>query len=107
MSIGNLTVLSIGKLQPQLAGPAAGTLYDQLSVNGTVSLSGLLDAQLSYSPSFNDSLWIVNNDGTDAITGTFTGLAQGSQFPLTSTFDNQVYQFKVFYNTDFGTHNTT
>jgi autotransporter-associated beta strand protein len=63
----------------QLNGPDPGTGYDQLDVTGTVSLNGAtLDAALGFSPAPGDRFVIIQNDGTDPVTGTFAGLPQGA-----------------------------
>ena len=67
----------------ELGGNAAGTGYDQAAVTGTVSLAGAnLDLALinGFDPDTGDSFTILANDGTDAIGGTFAGLAQGATF---------------------------
>lgn len=54
------------------------TDYDQLDVNGTATL---LDPDLSISwgfvPAKGDEFTIVDNDGADAVVGTFNGLPEG------------------------------
>jgi autotransporter-associated beta strand protein len=68
-----------GLLQIELDGPSFGQ-YDQLNVNGTVSLSGItLSPSLNYASSVGDQFTIINNDGTDPVSGTFTGLPQGKK----------------------------
>ena len=66
------------------AGPTglgAGTIYDQISVTGAVTLGG---GNLTVNPSANlqvgDKFFIVLNDGTDLVTGTFNGLSNLSTF---------------------------
>ncbi|MBK1826740.1 beta strand repeat-containing protein [Haloferula rosea] len=53
--------------------------HDQIDVTGTVDITGgtLVDQFTAGSFVNGDMLFILVNDGTDAITGTFTGLAQG------------------------------
>ena len=56
----------------QLGGTSTA-LYDQLNVNGTVTLSG--SAQISllgFTPTIGNTFYAILNDGTDAITGTFS-----------------------------------
>ncbi len=71
--------------------------YDQLNVAGNIDLNG---AELNFytTNSFNttvvagDVFTIVENDGTDAINGTFNGLPEGAIIPnfLGSTLDAQI-----------------
>ena len=57
-----------------------------------MSLNGIsLDASLNYASAVNDQFTIINNDGTDPVAGTFTGLAQGA----TLTIGSQ--QFQISY----------
>ena len=80
------TVLAFGSgadLAISILGPTADTQYTQLNVAGLVDLTGA-DLVLSgaYVPTTGDSFIIVNNDGTDAITGTFNGLPEGSRVSI-------------------------
>ena len=53
----------------------------RLSSNRTVNLTGLkLNASLGFASAPNDQFRIINNDVTDAVIGTFTGLPQNAQF---------------------------
>jgi autotransporter-associated beta strand protein len=82
---GNYTQLSGGALAIELNGMTVGTQYDQLSVNGTVNLSGAtLAATLGsgFNPGVGAMFTIIDNDGTDAVTGTFAGLAEGAVFSI-------------------------
>src|SRR3989449_6171888 len=63
----------------QLNGTTAGTGYDQLNVTGSVNLgSATLSGTLGFSPPNGTSFTIINNDGGDAVIGTFAGLPEGS-----------------------------
>lgn len=76
LNCGNLGGGS-GVLRVELNGTNPGTGYDQLNVSGTVDLTGMsLNASLGYTSSTNDTFTIINNDGTDPVTGTFSGLPQ-------------------------------
>ncbi|HYR76789.1 MAG TPA: autotransporter-associated beta strand repeat-containing protein, partial [Pyrinomonadaceae bacterium] len=67
----------------QLNGTTAGSGYDQLNVTGTVNLTGAtLSASLGFTPAGGTQLTIINNDGTDAVVGTFSGLAEGATVTL-------------------------
>jgi autotransporter-associated beta strand protein len=72
-----------GTYQAEIGGTTACTDYDQLNVTGAVDLSGsTLDASIvnGFVPKVGQSFTIINNDGSDPITGTFAGLAQGATF---------------------------
>jgi hypothetical protein len=74
-----------GSLVAELNGTTVATQYDQLKVNGTVSLGGPLTAQLTYAAKNNDTFIIIDNNGTgDAVTGTFNGLIEGATFNVNS-----------------------
>ncbi len=52
--------------------------HDQLNVTGTVNLDQAnLKVSVGFSPVLNDVFIIINNDGSDTITGTFAGIAEG------------------------------
>jgi fibronectin-binding autotransporter adhesin len=55
--------------------------YDQISVSGTVGLTGsTLAPSLGFAPAVGDTFRLIDNDDTDPIAGTFAGLAEGSLF---------------------------
>ena len=52
-----------------------------LDVSGSVALnSAHLNVSLGYQPTVGTALTILNNDGIDAVSGTFTGLPEGQIF---------------------------
>src|SRR5262249_6414923 len=78
-------------------GQTADTQYNQRNVIGQVKLTGAdLVLSGSYAPAPGDSFLIVNNDGTDAITGTFNGLPDGATF--TATVGSVLTTFQIFYH---------
>ena len=79
---------SNGNLSVQLNGTTAGTQYDRLNVTGTVALAGTLNVTLGvgYTPAIGDAFTILTNDSTEAITGTFNGLGEGSLFAVGSDY---------------------
>lgn len=88
-----------GTLQIEIEGDTAGNgagFHDQVIVNGTVTLGGTLSL-LSFSGAYvtNDLMFILLNDGTDAITNTFSGLAQGATVTTYGGFD-----WIISYNAD-------
>ncbi|BAQ60477.1 alkaline phosphatase [Geminocystis sp. NIES-3708] len=54
--------------------------FDTLNLTGAVDLVGsTLNLDISnYTPTADTVYTLINNDGTDAVTGTFTGLAEGA-----------------------------
>ena len=66
----------------EIGGTTAGTQYDQLIVNGTVTLAGALSTSLlvGFNPTTGSTYTIILNDGADAVSGTFNGLAEGATF---------------------------
>ena len=81
LNTGNLTLN--GTYQAEIGGTTACSGYDQLNVAGTVDLTGAtLNVALSggFVPAAGQSFTIVNNDGSDPVTGTFNGLAEGASF---------------------------
>lgn len=100
LNTGDLTLAaSTSHLTLEINGITAGTLYDQVNVTGAVSLNG--DFQLSlgtFNPAdFVDKFYIVVNDGSDAVTGTFAGLSEGA------TFLQAGQNWQIFYGGDFAT----
>ena len=86
----NYTQNSTGRLDIEIGGLAAASEHDQLDVIGGVTLAGTINVSLLgvYVADFGDQFVIVNNDGTDAIVGTFAGLSEGETFTVgTSQFE--------------------
>ncbi|MEL0169538.1 MAG: Ig-like domain-containing protein, partial [Pseudomonadaceae bacterium] len=77
---GNLQLETGSTLAVDISGTTAGTEYDQLIVNGTVTInSAELTVNLgSYTPPTSSTFTIISNDGVDAITGSFAALTEGS-----------------------------
>ncbi|MCF8370885.1 MAG: T9SS type A sorting domain-containing protein [Bacteroidales bacterium] len=87
---GNYNLAGGATLYTEIDGSTVCTDYDQLIVNGTITLAGFLDGLASVSPV--GDIVILNNDGTDVISGNFNGQAEGSfvtmgiaQFQITYT----------------------
>ena len=84
-----------GTYQAEIGGTDPCTGYDQIKVTGTVNLAGsTLDATLygGFVPKVGQSYTIINNDAADAVTGTFTGIANGG------TYSNQGVTYTVNYD---------
>lgn len=69
-----------GTLQIELNGTTPGSGHDQINVRGSVDLLGLkLSASLGFASVPSSQFTIINNDSSDAVSGTFTGLAQNGK----------------------------
>jgi autotransporter-associated beta strand protein len=76
LTLGNLNVTTMGRVEPDLN----AALADRLVVNGTVQLDGPLNVILAAGTMLNvgTRYRIIDNDGTDAIMGTFAGAREAS-----------------------------
>lgn len=73
----NANALGGGQVEIELNGLSLGSGYDQINVRGTVNLTGLtLSPTLNFASAATDQFTIINNDGADAVIGTFAGLPQ-------------------------------
>jgi hypothetical protein len=95
LTTGDFTFGSSSSYDFEVGGVTACTLYDQIKVTGTVDINdgATLNTVLynGFKPTAGQKYVLVSNDGTDAITGTFTNAAQGA------TITVGAYQFSVSY----------
>jgi autotransporter-associated beta strand protein len=91
LNSGNLTLEDGSTLAIELNGTTLGTQYDQVNATGTVSLAGLLVLTAGFTPTNGDLFFIIRNNLSDAVSGTFSGLADGS-----SVFAG-LQEFKISY----------
>jgi hypothetical protein len=82
-----------GSYNAEIGGTTPGAQYDQINVTGPVSLGGNLNVSLlgGFVPTVGSQFVIINNDGTDAVTSTFTGLPQGATITVGGV------QFQISY----------
>ncbi|QYO65841.1 FG-GAP repeat domain-containing protein [Leptolyngbya sp. 7M] len=89
---GGLTLSQNGAFACKIAGTTPGSGgYDQLNVLGPVVLNDSLLAPVPWDgfvPSVGDEFVIINNDGSDPVSGTFLDLPEGAIFagPLNTAF---------------------
>src|SRR5262249_21766516 len=110
LSTGDLNLNNAAIFDDQLNGATAGGVngYDQINVTRAVSLTTpTLNATLGYVPAVDDKLFIIANDGTDPVSGTFAGLPQGARLALVSSVDSQTYYFTISYTGDSSTNSAT
>ena len=90
LDTGDVDLSSAGTvtLELVLGGTTGGLNFDRLRVAGSVDLSGQelgLSLASGYTPDVGDAFGIIDNDAADAVSGTFSGLSEGSTFTLGST----------------------
>ncbi len=85
-SIGTLETKSVSITGPAYFDLAPGQASDLLRVNGTVALGGnTLSLHVTAgAPGAGETFTIIDNDGTDAVSGTFAGLPEGATVTLGS-----------------------
>jgi fibronectin-binding autotransporter adhesin len=105
LGTGELTLAGGSVLSIEANGTTVSTQYDQVNVTGGVSIAGNLAVALGYTPTLGDNLFIINNDGSDAVGGGFANLGVGNTVDL--AFNSVVYRFAVSYTGDFGSRSTT
>lgn len=83
---GNLTLAANDTVEIEVGGTSAGetaTDHDQINVTGTVTIGANVALTTSligaFVPFAGDEFILINNDGADAVTGTFQGLAEGAK----------------------------
>lgn len=108
-SSGNLSITSTGSLEVELGRTGALSNSDRIDVTGTVSLLGGADLTLTLATGLDqaengDIFWLVNNDSTDAVSGSFTRL-NGVEIDLSegSTFDWNSQTWLITYQADMST----
>lgn len=85
LNVGNTTFAADSTFEVEIAGNEVGSEYDQLKVTGTINLGDSnLDAILlnSFKPEAGSKFVIVDNDGNDAIEGTFRDLSEGARLTI-------------------------
>jgi len=78
--IGNVTDLNLQSGSSLLMAMYTISNYGQLNASGTVSLGATLVLGFSFTSSTGDAFTIINNTGGGAVSGTFSGLAEGATF---------------------------
>ena len=87
LNTGSVTLTSGATLPIEIGGTTAGNTssnHDQLNVTGSVTLGNAtltLSAFNGFAPAIGQSFTIINNDDSEAINGTFNGLAEGASIP--------------------------
>ena len=107
ISTGSLTIASAGSLSVELGRSAGTAVADRVSVAGGVTFDTGSNLQLTLyagltNPQVGDIFFLVDNDGTDAVSGVFsklngvtTLLTEGSQF----FWNSQAWE--ITYTADF------
>ncbi|WP_336490494.1 Ig-like domain-containing protein [Methylobacterium nigriterrae] len=86
LSTQDLSLAAGAVLKEEIGGTAAGQ-FDQLHVTGSVNLGGATLNAVAYGSFVSargDSFVFIDNDGTDAVSGTFAGLNEGASLSIGS-----------------------
>jgi autotransporter-associated beta strand protein len=86
LSTGNVSWNANTTFRVGIGGVGPSISHDQITATGTIALGSAvlaLDVSTGLSPSDGQSLILINNDSTDPVTQTFTGLAEGGTIPAT------------------------
>ena len=82
-TVGNLMLALEAIYLVDLNGAIVGLQYDQTAVAGGVALNGAtLSLSLGFQPAPGMMFTIIENDGSDAVNGTFGGLPEGTTFTV-------------------------
>ncbi|MEZ6063876.1 MAG: Calx-beta domain-containing protein, partial [Planctomycetaceae bacterium] len=82
LSVASLMMDAGSIFRADLDGTTAATQYDQVSVTGAITLAGALTLDPGFTAASGDSFTILNNQGAGAVSGTFTGLAEGDRIAV-------------------------
>jgi autotransporter-associated beta strand protein len=89
---GNLILGSGSNYSVEINGSAASGAYDQTGITGTVTLGGNLVLSGTRTDTTADTLTIIDNDGTDGVSGIFAGLPEGSVVQASGVMYSLSYQ---------------
>ncbi len=93
--VGDYDLQLSATLEIELEGTALGSGYDQVNVDGLVTLDGTLDLALRFAPDVGSAFTIIDNDGIDGVVGNFAGLLEGDT--LSESFGGSAYQWTITY----------
>ncbi|MFM7072990.1 MAG: autotransporter-associated beta strand repeat-containing protein [Planctomycetota bacterium] len=100
IQVGNTSYASGVTVTFDVWGSSPGTGYDQLIVTGSVALgNATLAIDLRYTPTVGETFLLIDNDGTDAISGTFAGMPEGMVFTVVNGTDSATFQITYQGNT--------
>ena len=86
LSSAGLSMVAGAVFAAEIDGPSAVTQYDQIAVNGPVSLDGAtLTVTLGYAPLDGQQFTLISHEQGQPVTGTFAGLAEGATFQVGGT----------------------
>lgn len=90
-----------GTYQFDITGLEPGVDYAQLDVDGTLTIDPAAELQLDFDPAATfaegDILWMIDNDGSDPISGQFGNLLDGESY----LFSNNTLKGLISYSANF------
>jgi hypothetical protein len=103
---GSFKQSSTAMLTQQLGGTNSAPTFGQIvSTAGTVTLGGTLQVTSSVVPAVGSSFAILDNEGSSAVSGTFTGLAEGATFTVKNGNTTMTFQISYVGPDSDGSHN--
>ena len=93
-SLDDVALNAGSTFEVRLNGATAGTQYDQLRVRGTVTLGGTLAVSAGFVPASGALFTIIDNDGSENVTGEFAGLPDGALLTLNGR------SYRILYGND-------
>jgi T5SS/PEP-CTERM-associated repeat protein len=90
---GDVILNGSAKYFAEIGGTTPGAEYDELTIQGTVNLSGVLQVLLinNFVPQPGQSFDLIENRGVSPIVGTFTGIPEGQLFTVSGVTFQATY----------------
>jgi fibronectin-binding autotransporter adhesin len=99
VTTGTVNVGATGSIQFEVAGLTAGSLHDQLNINGFFNLDAASTISVVSSGTYaiGDKIYIVLNDGADPVNGMFAGFAEGAPVVWAGAGNPGTYTWNISY----------
>ena len=110
LSVSNVSWNAATTFAPEIRTATPGAGHDQLRVFGSVNLGGAtLDVTVlsNFTATTSDTIVLIDNDGTEAITNTFAGLAEGATFTEAELGAGTPRSFRISYVGGAGSNDVT
>jgi fibronectin-binding autotransporter adhesin len=100
LSTGNLTTTGATTFSMDIAGTTPVTQHDKLSVTGSIDIgsTSILTLNITSTPIMGETYFLITNDLSDPINGTFSGIPDGG------LIFQGAFVFEAHYTADSGTN---